>query len=223
MLSGHEGHRSRLRKRLLSEGEKLTEPEMLEALLFYVIPRQDVRPLAEELLRRFGSLSGVMEAESAELMKVPGLGEQGAALLRLIPKISRRYYLSRSDSRKLLQDSDAAGDYVVPRLMFAQEEIMLLLLLDANSHLLRCVELYRGEPAASALSVRRVVELALEARASRVVLAHNHVSGIALPSKEDVDATKLVRDALAPVGVVLADHLVVAGDDYVSMRDSDML
>lgn len=224
MAESYIGHRDRMRQRFREHGlDNFSDRDVLELLLFYIVPRQDMRPAAQALLDTFGSLYGVFEASADSLAQVAGIGDKSATLLHLIPQISRRYLISRSSDLVFLTDSDHAGNYLVPRLMFEREEVVLLVCLDGASRLLGCTELSRGETAGTAISIRRIVEVALTRNASRIILAHNHTSGIALPSKEDVDTTKLIRDALRPMSIELTDHLVVGNNDFVSMRDSHML
>ena len=224
MPESYIGHRDRRRQRFREHGlDNFSDRDLLELLLYYVIPRRDVRPVAAALLETFGSLFGVFEASVDALSQVPGVGENAATLLRLIPQVSRRYLISRSTDMVFLTDSESAGKYLVPRLMFQREEIVLLACLDGKSRLLGCTELSRGETVGASVSIRRIVEVALAQNSSKVILAHNHTSGIAVPSQEDVDTTKKVQEALKLVSIQLADHLVVADNDFVSMRDSRML
>ena len=224
MAESYLGHRERMRTRFREHGlDNFSDRDVLELLLYYVIPRRDVRPIAAALLSTFGSLYGVFEASVDALAQVQGVGEHAATLLRLVPQVSRRYLISRSADIVFLTDSERAGEYLVPRLLFEREEVVLLACLDGKSRLLGCTELSRGETAGTAISIRRIVETALARNASKVILAHNHTSGIALPSQEDVDTTKKIREALHLVSVELVDHLVVADNDFVSMRDSHML
>ena len=224
MAESYEGHRDRMRRRFREHGlDNFSDRDVLELLLFYIIPRRDVRPTAKALLDAFGNLYGVLEAPADALALVPGIGENTATLLHLIPQISRRYLISRSTDMIFLTDSDRAGEYLVPRLLYERDEVVLLACLDGKSRLLGCTEISRGETSGTAISLRRIVEVALAQNSSKVILAHNHTSGIAVPSKEDVDTTRKIQEALRLVSIELADHLVVADNDFVSMRDSRML
>ncbi len=224
MAESYIGHRDRMRQRFRDHGlDNFSDRDVLELLLCYVIPRRDVRPIAAALLEAFGSLYGVFEAPADALAQVNGVGEHAATLLRLFPQISRRYLISRSADMVFLTDSERAGEYLVPRLLFEREEVVLMACLDGKSRLLGCTELARGETAGASVSIRRIVEVALAQNAGKVILAHNHTSGIAIPSQEDVDTTKKIQEALRMVSIQLADHLVVADNDFVSMRDSRML
>ena len=220
-MNVHQGHRQRLRERFVKEGlDGFADHNALELLLFYAQPRKDTNELAHRLIKAFGSLDGVFEAPAASLKKVEGVGENTAALIRLVPELSRRCSIARDSGCKILPDSTAAGRYLLPRFMNCQDEVMYMVCLDAKLAILDCREINRGDTVSVGVNLRRIVQIALEKNATYVVLAHNHTSGLALPSKEDVAATLRVRQILAQVGVTLSDHIVVAGDDFVSMADS---
>ena len=213
-----------MKDRFLRHGlENFDDHNVLELLLFYAVPRRDLGPLSHELMNRFGSLAGVLEASAEELREVAGLGESGAQLLRLVPAVSRRYMVSQTPRGEKLARSAAIARYLIPFFMYEREELVFALLLDARRQVLCCEELGRGVVDSVTLNARQVVELALLHKASYVALAHNHPSGIALPSAEDEAITLRVRNALSLVGVSLADHIVVAGCDYVSMAESGLL
>ena len=216
----HAGHRKRLKERFLADGlEHFSDLHALELLLFYAIPRKDTNPLAHELLARFGSLRGVLEANSQDLREVPGLSENAAVLLTLLPQLLRRYIADSYPIHNVLLTTEDCGKYLVPRLFLATEEQVWLLSLDAKCKVLDCRKIQDGNINSVSISVRKVVETALRVGATSVVLAHNHTSGIALPSQEDLTTTAQIQAALDAVGVILADHVVVAGDDFVSLRE----
>ena len=220
MDSIHKGHRQRLKERFLQEGlDNFSDVNILELLLFYAVPRRDTSPIAHALLSEFGSLKGVLEASPEALCRVPGLGESAATLLRMLPQLLRRYLQDAQKLGEILPTTTACGQYLLPRFFLAGEEQAYLLCLDAKCQVLDCRCLQRGNINSVGLSIRRIVELALHTRATSVVLAHNHTSGLALPSEADLLLTKRVSEALDAVNVVLADHIIVAGDDFVSMME----
>ena len=217
----HTGHRQRLKERFLTEGlDHFTDIQVLELALFYCIPQKDTNPIAHELLNHFGSLSQVLEASPAELQKVKGIGENTATFLHLITQISRYYLVDRVQRVEILPTIEACGRYLVPRFFGRKVETVFLLCLDAKCKVLCCKEVGEGSVNSAGISVRRIVETALAANATSVVLAHNHPSGMALPSAEDIQTTRRVAAALNTVEILLADHIVVADDDFVSMVQS---
>ena len=220
-MSVHAGHRKRLKERFRQEGlDSFDELHVLELLLFYCIPQKDTNLLAHELLDRFGSLPQVLEATAEELEKVPGVGEHVSTLLTLITDISRYYMVSRSARFDVLLTNEQCGDYLLPYFVGRRDETVFMLCLDAKCKVLCCKEVGRGSVNSAGVPVRRVVETALGVNATTVILAHNHPSGLAIPSSEDIITTRRIAIALDAVGIVLADHNVVADDDFVSMVDS---
>ena len=146
-----------------------------------------------------------------------------ATLLTLVPQVSRRYQLAKRRQQKLLRSSEEAGRYLVPLYLYERAEVVYLLCLDAKCKALCCVPVHRGSITVASISVRKIVQTALNQNAASVVLAHNHPSGYALPSPEDLDTTRTLQTALQAVGIVLADHIIVADDDFVSLADDGYL
>jgi len=217
----HKGHRERLKQRFLEEGlDNFTDIQVLELLLFYAIPRSDTNPLAHALLDHFGSLSQVLEADVEELKKVRGIGDHAATLLALVIDLCRYYQVNYAQRTEILATLEDCGKYLVPRFFGRTRETVFLLCLDAKCKVLCCKEIGEGSVNTAAISVRKVVETALAANATTVVLAHNHPSGIAVPSNEDIQTTRRIAAALYAVEIHLADHIVVAEGDYVSMVQS---
>ena len=217
----HKGHRERLKQRFLEEGlDNFTDIQVLEMLLFYAIPRSDTNPIAHALLDCFGSLAQVLEADVEELKKVPGIKDHAATLLALVIDLCRYYQVNSSRQTEILTTLDACGKYLVPRFFGRTKETIFLLCLDAKCKVLCCKEIGEGSVNTASISVRKVVETALAANATTVVLAHNHPSGIAVPSNEDIQTTRRIAAALSAVEIHLADHIVVADGDYVSMVQS---
>ena len=203
--------------------DNFNDVNVLELLLFYAIPRKDTNEIAHALLDHFGSLDRVLEASIPELEAVPGVGESSALLISLIPQIMRRYLTVKKSCVSTISGSADAGRYLVPRLMFEKDEKLLLLCLDAKKSVISCVNLGSGVVNAVDVNVRKVVENAVRHRANTVILAHNHPGGVALPSREDERLTIEIAAALKLVGIPLVDHIIVAGDDYVSFADSGMM
>ena len=221
----HDGHREKMRRRFLSGGlEQFADHEALELLLYYAIPRRDTNPIAHALIDRYGSLSAVLAAPVEDLQKVEGIGESAAILLKLVPRLCAKARLADADRQELiLNTASRAGAYLLERFYGEQNEVIYQLCLDRKGKLLACKKLGEGNIASAALDVRKLVENAILNSASSVVLAHNHPSGIASPSGEDYAATDRARAALETIGVSLADHIIVADGDFVSLAESGYL
>ena len=220
-MSLHNGHRKRLKDRFRAEGlDHFSERHALELLLFYAIPQQDTAPVAEALLDRFDTLPQILEAPVEELEKVKGVGSNVATLLTLIPSISRYYLVRRVSESKILNTTDLCGEYLLQHFHGRRNETVFMLCLDAKCKVLCCREVGEGSVNSANIPIRRVVEIALGANATTVILAHNHPSGLAIPSHEDILTTRRVAAALDTVDICLADHIVVADDDFVSMAQS---
>ncbi|MBO4929652.1 MAG: DNA repair protein RadC [Clostridia bacterium] len=219
----HDGHRQRLIQRFLEEDLDNFEPHnVLELLLFYAIPRKDTNELAHVLIDTFGSLKGVFDAPYEELVKVNGIGSNAAALLKLVPSLTRTYY--SSDARGMILDtSEKSGEYFLPYYIGQTEEVVRLACLDAGGKVISNQILHRGSANAAEVNIRKIVNIALRNNAMGVILAHNHPGGLPLPSEEDVATTKSIREALIPMGILLMDHIIVAGQDYVSMARSGII
>ena len=217
----HKGHRQRLKDRFLREGlDNFEELYVLELLLYYCIPRVDTNPIAHALLDHFGSLTAVFEATPEELKRVPGIGDNAATFLTLIPQAGRFYQIKRAQPGEILHTISQCGNYLVPYFYGRENETVFLLCLDAKCKVLACKLVGEGSVNSANIPSRRVVEIALNTNATTVVLAHNHPSGLALPSHEDVETTLRLARAMEAVEITLADHIVVADNDFVSMAQS---
>ena len=219
----HDGHRQRMKERFLEGGlDNFNDINTLELLLFYALPRCDTNVVAHRLLDRFGSLPAVLEANADDLCKVDGIGESAAVLLALVPQVSRRYMTEKAQTMSSISGSAEAGRYFLPKFMYEKDEVVYMACLDSAHRVTSCREIGRGVVNAAEVSVRRIVELALQQNAA-VILAHNHASGLALPSREDELTTGKIASALQLVGINLIDHVIIAGDEFVSMADSGLI
>ena len=220
-MSIHNGHRDRIRRRFLEEGlDQFTDVQVLEFLLFYCIARQDTNPIAHRLLDSFGSLSQVLEAPVEELRKVEGIGENTAVFLRLVTQVGRYYLTDRASKAKVLPTLESCAQYLQTFFFGRNVETVYLLCLDAKCKMLCCKKISEGDVNSTSLSVRKVVETALNTNASSVVLAHNHPGGMAIPSNEDIQTTRRIAAELQAVDVHFIDHILVTDDDYVSLLQS---
>ena len=221
-MSNHDGHRERLRERFRKEGlANFQEHEVLELFLFYCLPRKDTNERGHALIKRFGSLANVLETPAEELAKLPGMGINAATFLTLIAQLER-YYLMHKNDEKILASLDDCGKYLANCFRNQRNETVMLLCLDAKCKVISCNEVGQGSVNSAAVPIRRVVEMALGVNASSAILAHNHPSGLAIPSGEDIQTTRRLALALDAVEIQLVDHIIVADSDYVSLRQSGL-
>jgi DNA repair protein RadC len=220
----HKGHRERLKNRFLRDGLRGFEPhQILEMLLFYAIPRKDTNPIAHELINTFGNLSGVLKASYDDLLKVKGVTPGAATLICFCGQIIREYYDSELSKDMILDSAEKMGQFILPKFFGEHNEKVLMVCLDNKCKVLHTSFISEGSINATQISVRRILEQAIRNHATAVVVAHNHPSGFALPSVEDQKTTKILTNALNVAGIQLVDHLIVADDDYVSLRSTKML
>lgn len=218
-MATHDGHRNRLRQRFVQEGlDHFNEINVLELLLFYCIPRKDTNEIAHRLLERFGGLENVLDATPAELSKVEGIGESAAVFLTMINAVCRMYLSKKADVSGPLLTPDDYFAVLRPKFLGRRNEMVYILCLDAKNKLICCRMVSEGSLHTASVSARKIAEIAISVNATSVVMAHNHVSGLAIPSHEDVIATESIAQALRAMDIILLDHVIVAEDDSISLR-----
>ncbi len=215
----HENHRARVRETFKRAGaDGMPDHNLLELLLFYSIPRKDTNEIAHRLIAAFGSLSRVFDASYEELMEIDGIGESSALLISMIPSICRRYIESSNSPKVNLSEPEEAMNYIIRKYYGSNKvESFYMLCLDAVGNLINCCKLGEGTPGSVIVDKRKVLETALRNKADKVIFAHNHPNGIAAPSKDDINMTSELSSVLFSVGIRLADHIIVAGNEAVSL------
>ena len=218
----HSGHRKRLKEQMMSGGfGDATPPHLLlETLLFYSVPRRDTNPIAHRLLNTFGSLRNVLEAPKSELLKISGVTENTVSLFRMIGIINRRLSLEEAREYDSFDTFDEIGQYLVKQFVSLREEHVGILFLKATGRIIAFDFVGKGDITAVGVNTRKIVELAVKHDAAMAVLCHNHPSGVALPSVRDVEITKGLVSTLSNIGIRLIDHIIVAGNDFVSLAQS---
>ena len=216
------GHRQRLREKFEKhEQEAFLDYELLELILTYSIPRRDVKPIAKELLNRFHSFPGVMDARPEDLEQVPGLGQNSITLLKLIRSANVRYLARTMESLPLLDSPQLFADYARMRIGDKSNEVTLIFYLNTQNRLIRCDMPGSGSVDSVNIYPSEVARTALLCGAHSVVLCHNHPGGIFLPSREDDAITFGICKALTPLGIVLLDHVIVSRFGYYSYRQHE--
>ena len=218
----HAGHRERMKAEFLARGlEGWPDHRVLELLLFYTIPQGDVNDLAHELVERFGSLAGVLDASVEELKKVKGVGDHTAVFLRMLPAVLGRYQGARTRLSAIINRPEEAYAWLEPYFFGARNEMVYVLCLDGKRQVLGVRKVAEGSIEMAEVNTRRIAEEAIGLRAAKIYVAHNHVSNLAIPSQADWLTTDVLRAALRPIGIELIDHLVFVDGDMVSLTDSE--
>ncbi|MCI4663265.1 MAG: DNA repair protein RadC [Neomegalonema sp.] len=213
------GHRARLRSRFMSAGaDALPDYELMELLLFRAIPRRDVKPLAKQLLERFGDFPGVLAASPERLREVDGLGDAAIVELKIVQAAAQRLAQNRLRAQPDLTSFDAVIDYCRVAMRDETEELFRAFFLNRKGKLITEELLSRGTVDQVAVYPREVVKRALELSASAVILAHNHPSGDPTPSRADIAMTREIATALKTVRVELFDHVVIGHSEAISMK-----
>jgi DNA repair protein RadC len=222
--AGTEGHRLRMRQRLLKAGpDSLADHEMLEMILFIALPRRDTKPVARELLTRFRTFGGVIGAPATELMTIEGLAEAGVAALKLVQAAALRTMRQELASAPVLSTWDKLTDYLTAAMAHERIEQFRVLFLDNRNKLIADEVQGFGTINHAPAYPREVVRRCLELHASAVILAHNHPSGEPAPSREDVALTKEIARAAAMMGIEVHDHIVVGKGKWLSFRAEKLL
>jgi DNA repair protein RadC len=217
-------HRRRLRERFARGGSAaLQDYELLELLLSYAIPRRDVKPLAKQLLATFGSLPRVFAATPTELAACEGLGEYSATLLRLVRELGAACLGEQLRQGPALSSALEVVDFARLKLAGRPHEACLIIFLDVRNRVLDSEVLAEGTVDQVVVHPRRVVEGALARRAAGLIVVHNHPSGECMPSAADDQLTQALRQATAPLDIVLLDHLIVGPGSYYSFAAAGRL
>ena len=219
-----DGHRGRLRARFLDGmGVGLGDHEILELALTLAIPRRDVKPLAKDMLARFGSLRGVIAADPKDLRAVPGVGEAVVVQLKLSLSLAKRVAVRELNGMPLLGDRLQLMDYLYIRFADADREEFVALFLDAKMQLIAAETMFTGTLDASVAAPRDIIKRALAHNAAGLIVAHNHPSGVPDPSPEDQKLTHMLADACAGMGITLHDHVIVGAERHYSFRGAGVL
>lgn len=216
----HAGHRDRLRKKFMLHGiDVFEEHEIVELLLFYVIPRRNTNALAHALLTKYGSIPGIMEAPLSSLKVIEGMGEHVACFIKLVLTMVRVYMERKETGQGFHPTRENFTDKLSRSFLGRDEETIGVMLLDAKRKILYEGIVSKGTFNRVELHVRKIVELVVLFDAAAIILGHNHPSGIATPSQEDINATKKLRFLFGTMNIELIDHIIVADGDYISLRE----
>jgi DNA repair protein RadC len=217
-------HRKRLRERFAKSGAGgLQDYESIELLLTYAIPRRDVKPLAKNLIKRFGSLSGVLDASSHELASVEGIGPRSALLIPLIKELCSEYMAEKLKHRDLLSSPRAVVDFAKMKLAALPHEDFMVIFLNVKNEIITYETIHEGTVNRAVVYPRRIIESALAHHAVGLILLHNHPSGHPEPSAEDRAITQAIATACRPMDIRVLDHVVIGKRGYFSFSEEGLL
>jgi DNA repair protein RadC len=217
-------HRQRLRSRFVHGGAAaIPDYEMLELVLFHAIPRRDVKPLARELLDRFGDFNRVITAPAARLRDIKGVGEAVIVELKIVEAAAQRLARAKVLQRHIVSSWDALLDYCHTTMAHLEMEQFRVLYLDRKNILIADEEQAKGTVDHVPVYPREVAKRALELNASAIILVHNHPSGDPSPSRSDIDMTRQVAAACDALGLTLHDHLIIGKSRELSFRSEGHL
>ncbi len=222
--TGPQGHRARMRERLLTRGATtLADYELLEMLLFFAFKKGDTKPLAKMLINRFGSFANVLSAPLLALSETPGLGPHSVSALKLVQEAAQRMVRAEVMDQPVLNNWDRLMEYLNAMLAREKIEQFRILFLDPRNRLIADEAQARGTVNHTPVYPREVVKRALELHATAIILVHNHPSGDPTPSRADIDMTEEVKEAAAVLGVVLHDHVIIGNGKWLSFRKQGLL
>lgn len=218
----HEGHRYRMKQKFREQGlDSLMEHEILELLLYYAIPRKNTNVIAHRLIDEFGSLSQVFDTPP-EILKGFGLSESTTSFLKLIPQVCSYYYQQKTASvNKRYVTDEEIGKRLLTFFLGATEERVVAMYLNSSSNEIISGIVSKGSVGASEIYIRKLIEYAIQYHASGLVIAHNHPSGVLIPSEADIRATVQIQKALAAIHVKLYDHFIFSESGYISMANDE--
>ncbi len=201
----------------------MTQCQILEYMLFFVIPRKDTNPIAQDLLSKFGSLAGVLEANTDDLLSVDGIGKTSAEYIKMFHEALADYSSVRKTADNKNYSFDKLADVLKTRFSASEKEIAILICLDKEMQIISFVELTEGNSDNLWIDPKKVAEAAIGYKSSYVILAHNHPGATPIPSKEDINATLALQPMLKNRGIELIDHLIFSDEDFISFIQSGLL
>ncbi len=217
----HENHRDRMRKRFLRDGlDHFEKHEVIEMLLFGLIPRRNTNDIAHRLIDRFGSIAGIIDAPYSEIIKVKGIGEKGAISLKFFSEFIRIYLLDQADPGDKILTREDIGKIFINKFFNMTDECLAVMLLDKYQKMKSCDIIRKGNFNSIDINAKEIFNYATKHNSNSVIIAHNHPGGLALPSANDIKSTFKLRQVLRAMSIELVDHYVISSDDWVSFVDA---
>ena len=220
----HQGHRERMRKKFLLNGfDNFEDHEILEFMLFYAIPRKDTNEIAHLLIEKFGSIDAILDAPINLLKEVSGIGESAAIFIKMISSLARTYVERKNNAENNYKDNIDLNNRISLKFIGRTEETVAIILLDAKGKIIYEGIISKGSVNSVNIYLRKIIELITLYNASSILIAHNHPSGIAVPSQEDVITTSKLANIFKSMNINFLDHIIVADHDFVSLKECKLI
>lgn len=220
----YEGHRKRLKKKFSESGlDSFHDYEALELLLSYAIPRKDVKSLAKRLLKNFGGLKGLLDAETDEIEKVEGIGAHTAILIKLVKDLGTLYLKEKAKDNPQITSTNELLDYCKASMGGLKDERFSVIYLNAQNRIIKIETIQEGIVNQAVVYPRKVLEKALKHKASAIILVHNHPSGNVKPSDADIKLTKAIQETARVLEILIHDHIIIGENRFFSFREKGIL
>lgn len=217
-------HRKRLRERYLNSGvEGFADYELIELLLTFSIPRKDVKPMAKQLIKKFGSLSGVFDADIADIEQIRGVGKLSAIQIKLLRDLCTKYLEGRMILSDVMSNPSAVHEFSRACIGGKPVELFMIIFVNAKNEVTGYEIIGEGSIDNVAVYPRKIIKSAIERNASGLILVHNHPSGHPEPSESDRELTREIIAASGTLELRVLDHLIVTRNDYYSFMDSGLI
>ena len=225
------GHRERVRKRFLENGfNGLEDYEILELLLFYVIPRKDTKAIAKELIKKFKNLANVLKADTLELKTIDGLGASSITFLKMMGALPEKIYKDELKNQKLIKDDknkisdkEVLLSFLRNKIGYEDVEKFYVIYLSSSNEVLAFEESSSGTLDRSSIYPREIYKRVIMENAKSIIIAHNHPSGNTCPSKCDIDITNEIAKGLKNFGALLLEHIIITRDSYFSFLEEGLI
>lgn len=220
----HNGHRKRVKQRYIEEGfDAFSDHEIIELILFYCIPQKNTNELAHRIVNEFGNLHDLLEADPRDIVRRCGVTLNVAILISLMAPLSRRYLKQKWGNRPVLNSSTKAGNYAISLFAGRVYECFYVICLNSQNRVNYAALVHEGTINEAPVYPRIIVETALRHKANSIVLAHNHPGGSLKASNADIDVTRKICQAMKPLSIGVVDHIIVAGDQYISLAEQGII
>lgn len=225
------GHRERVRKKFLENGfNGLEDYEILELLLFYVIPRKDTKAIAKELIKKFKNLANVLKADTLELKTIDGLGDVAITFLKMMGALPEKIYEDKLKNQKLIKDDknkitdkEVLLSFLRNKIGYEDVEKFYVIYLSSSNEVIAFEESSSGTLDRSSIYPREIYKRVIMENAKSIIIAHNHPSGNTCPSKCDIDITNEIAKGLKNFGALLLEHIIITRDSYFSFLEEGLI